>query len=273
MSRLATWSKYWARTGNLVRQNASDMIHMRGTLAPDRSPRTLFSFNDIESVRDWKMGCDGDMGGKSTVHFDLDTSPEHNAAIGKPATGRFWGKMSTAVQPQFQGKTRGGWAGIQNKKRGTLFGELMEEIEFHDYLALRVRAGGDPDTRAAYFVNLQTESDIQADIWQHRLLFRRKDNGWEDLYLPFNHFVRTNHGQIAARREIMNKSRLKSVNIAILGGHCNASGNYELGIDSIRIVNEEDVKKDDAPPNKNPDNEKGDWEDLPDQERLVIQRF
>ncbi len=59
----------------------------------------------------------------------------------------------------------------------------MEDIEHHDYLALRVRAGGEPATREAYFVNLRTEGLVQADIWQHRLFFRRTDGGWEDVYV------------------------------------------------------------------------------------------
>lgn len=70
-----------------------------------------------------------------------------------------------------------------SQRRPTLFGEVLEEIEFHEYLALRVRAAGDPQTHGAYFVNLQTEGDIQADIWQHRLFFRRTDGGWEDLFV------------------------------------------------------------------------------------------
>lgn len=35
--------------------------------------------------------------------------------------------------------------------------------------------------------------------------------------------------------------QIRSVGIALLGGHSNSAGKYELGIDSIRIVNEEDV--------------------------------
>lgn len=36
--------------------------------------------------------------------------------------------------------------------------------------------------------------------------------------------------------------KMRSVGIALLGGHSNSTGDYELGIDSIRIVNEEDTK-------------------------------
>lgn len=41
----------------------------------------------------------------------------------------------------------------------------------------------------------------------------------------------------------MRKRKLRSVNIALLGGHSDVEGKYELGIDTIRLVNEEDVKE------------------------------
>lgn len=39
----------------------------------------------------------------------------------------------------------------------------------------------------------------------------------------------------------MNKERVKSVGISFLGGHSGIEGHYELAIDSIRAVNEEDA--------------------------------
>ncbi|KAF9046858.1 complex I intermediate-associated protein CIA30 [Hymenopellis radicata] len=231
------WAKYWNRTGSILRQGIYDVVHMTGSEAPSRAARTIFSFNDLDSIREFKTGCDADIGGTSTVHFDLDETPE------RPATGRFWGEMSLRVQPGKEGKVRGGYAAIQNRRRPTLFGEQMEDIEHHDYLALRVRAGGEPATREAYFVNIRTDGLVQADIWQHRIFFRRSDGGWEDVYIPFANFVRTNHGQIAESKDTIGSAKLRSVNISLLGGHSNVSGKYELGIDSIRLVNEEDIDR------------------------------
>ena len=39
----------------------------------------------------------------------------------------------------------------------------------------------------------------------------------------------------------MFREKIKSVGISILGGNSGVEGKYELGIDSIRVVNEEDV--------------------------------
>ena len=39
----------------------------------------------------------------------------------------------------------------------------------------------------------------------------------------------------------MHRERIKSIGISILGGNSGVEGKYELGIDSIGLVNEEDV--------------------------------
>lgn len=52
----------------------------------------------------------------------------------------------------------------------------------YKYLALRVRAAGDPPTRNSYFVNIQTDGPVQTDLWQHRLYFE-KEGEWEDIFV------------------------------------------------------------------------------------------
>ena len=59
---------------------------------------------------------------------------------------------------------------------------MTNDLSHHRYLALRVRAGGDPKTRTGYFVNLQTDGPVQTDLWQHRL-FLRGNGEWEDVYV------------------------------------------------------------------------------------------
>lgn len=50
------------------------------------------------------------------------------------------------------------------------------------------------------------------------------------------------HGGHAQDSQISMGNKLRSVGIALLGGHSNTSGQYELAVDSFRIVNEEDTK-------------------------------
>ena len=67
--------------------------------------------------------------------------------------------------------------------RTTLFGDIMDDVSNHKYLALRVRSGGNPRTRNSYFVNLQTDGPISTDLWQHRLFFQKGEGQWEDLFV------------------------------------------------------------------------------------------
>ena len=39
----------------------------------------------------------------------------------------------------------------------------------------------------------------------------------------------------------MYRERIRSIGISLLGGNSGSGGRYELGIDSIRIVNDEDM--------------------------------
>jgi len=235
------WAKYFQRSGQLVGKAMSDILLMKGADGPVRTPRTLFSFNTQEDVNLIATGCDGDIGGLSTVNFGLETRPEVNSGIGKEATGVFWGDMRLRVKPGMEGKIRGGYAGFRNKTRPTMFGNLTDDASGHDYLALRLRVAGDPQTHSSYFVNIQTDGPISTDLWQHRLFFRKQDNSWEDLYIPFDNFVRTNAGEMSENQIEMNREKIKSVGISLLGGNSGVEGKYELGIDSIRAVNEEDV--------------------------------
>lgn len=70
--------------------------------------------------------------------------------------------------------------------RPSLFGEITNDVSLHQFLALRLRAGGHPRTRNSYFVNVQTDTiPSAADIWQHRLHFSRTDGGWEEVFVRF----------------------------------------------------------------------------------------
>ena len=92
---------------------------------PSRAPRTLFTFNSKEDIKQYATGCDGDIGGYSTVHLDLDENPEHGAKLGKPATGVFWGEMRLDVKPGMERKILGGYAGFRNLVRFVRFLELL----------------------------------------------------------------------------------------------------------------------------------------------------
>lgn len=72
---------------------------------------------------------------------------------------------------------------LPGQNRPTIFGDLMDDVSQHEYLALRVRLGGDPRSRNSYFVNIQTDGPISTDLFQHRLYFKRNDGFWEDVFV------------------------------------------------------------------------------------------
>lgn len=234
-------TQYLNRTSQVIKNNVVRVLRMQGADVPSRTPRVLFTFNSPEDIQQFATGCDSDIGGTSTVNFTLDESTERNDNIGKLATGRFWGDMRLEVKHGLEGKLRGGYAGFRNKIRPTLFGDLTEDVSSHQYLALRLKLEGDPSTHNSYFVNIQTDGPILTDLWQHRLYFQRNDGSWEDIFIPFNNFVRTNSGEMSAEQIEMYRERVRSIGISLLGGNSGAAGHYELGIDSISIVNDEDI--------------------------------
>ncbi|KAG2347692.1 complex I intermediate-associated protein CIA30 [Suillus weaverae] len=239
------------------------VLRMEGADGPSRAPLTLFRLNSKQDIEQFATGCDADIGGTSTVHLELEESREHNKGNGSTATGRFWGEMRLDVRPELQGRIRGGYAGFRSKPRPTLFGEMVDDVSNHQFLALRLRLGGDPRLRNSYFVNLQTDGPITTDLWQHRLYFQRNDGGWEDVFvcpihtltfalaptdrtplkIPFENFILTNTGELVQHQIAMMRERIRTVGISLLGGNSGVSGSYDLGIDSIRAVNEEDVTR------------------------------
>ena len=57
---------------------------------------------------------------------------------------------------------------------------MNEDGALHDYLGLRVRVGGAPDTKNVYYVNIQLDDYVRSDLWQHRL-FLRGHGDWEEV--------------------------------------------------------------------------------------------
>jgi len=53
--------------------------------------------------------------------------------------------------------------------------------------------------------------------------------------------VMTKAGTINTQPVSMLRERIRSVGISLLGGNSGIEGPYELGIDEVRAVNEEDV--------------------------------
>ncbi|KAF8575424.1 complex I intermediate-associated protein CIA30 [Ramaria rubella] len=225
----SNWSIFVRNTTKLVKEGTAKAIKMEGG-NPPRGPKTLWQFHSKEDLNQYAIGCDSDIGGTSTC----------NLTLGEDGKGRFWGDMRLAVKPGLERKVRGGYAGFRNKTRGTLFGEMTDDVSLHEYLLLRVKAGGDARTHNSYFANIQTDSAISTDLFQHRLWFN-KANEWEDVIIPFDSFVLTNSGELVSREMTMMTHRIRTIGISILGGNSGVEGRYELGLDEIMALSEKDL--------------------------------
>ncbi|KAG6850703.1 hypothetical protein H0H93_009861 [Arthromyces matolae] len=96
--------------------------------------------------------------------------------------------------------------------------------------------GGVGRTATAKFwgeMRLNVKSGMEQKIRGGYAGFRNK--------IPFENFVRTNSGELSSNQIQMAREGIRTIGISLLGGNSGISGKYELGIDSIRIVNEEDV--------------------------------
>ena len=126
---------------------------------------------------------------------------------------------------------------------------------------------------------------MTTDLWQHRLYFKRNDGQWEDIFvsgleatclltlahagqIPFDNFILTNTGELVQHQITMFRERIRTVGISLLGGNSGVSGPYDLGIHSIRAVNEEDVTK---PPCKRERRNDQGTTDVPSRARSVTQ--
>jgi len=64
---------------------------------------------------------------------------------------------------------------------------------------------------------------------------------WTYPQIPFSNFVRTNSGEMSKNQLKLYREKIRSIGVSILGGNSGLEGSYELGIDSIRSVNEDEV--------------------------------
>jgi NADH dehydrogenase [ubiquinone] 1 alpha subcomplex assembly factor 1 len=130
----------------------------------------------------------------------------------------------------FEGKTaQDGYAALRSKvSGGSFYGTETWDVGPYATLSLLVRG----DSRK-YFVNLQTDSYLATDLYQHRL-FLRTPGEWEHVVLPFDDFTLTNNGQIQDHQVAMDKYRLKTIGVSILD---RMPGKFKLDIKWIRAAN------------------------------------
>lgn len=179
-----------------------------------------------ESLSKVMTRCDKEMGGFSSVHFDLD--PETNA-------GHFHGYLNLDLPKDNPEITRSGYAMFRTKdqKESWLSGDSYWDWSEYSLLVLRVK--GD---RRKYLVNIQANTPLVTDLFQHRL-FLNHPGEWETVVIPLSDFVMTNWGVIQDGSEL-NKAEVKTVGVGLLDKQY---GPYSLKVDWIKVMTGVEVEK------------------------------
>jgi hypothetical protein len=93
-------------------------------------------------------------------------------------------------------------------------------------------------------VCISTETTVNGKTFTYVLPSLSSNIYQTHLYqIPFHAFALTNGGEMVDSHFTMNRDKIRTIGIALLGGKSGVEGSYELGIDTIRAVNREDVIK------------------------------
>lgn len=187
----------------------------------------LVAFRDRTAVAERTVVfTDASLGGFSVAALDAEPLADPDAPPGT-CCARFHGSISIELPPNNRDVERSGFAAWRTKPPGwTLFGRAVWNCDALAFLALRVKAD-----RSHYFVNLQTDSIVATDLYQHRL-FARAPGRWETVYLPFADFVKTHEGRVLRNQEPIPKAGLTTVGLGLID---RIPGPFELRVDRIWV--------------------------------------
>lgn len=207
----STLSRFFAKSADLTKS-------VQTVLDFKKSPEELLANIMTRS--------DQEMGGFSTVNFDID--PVTHA-------GHFHGYLSLDLPKDNPEVTRLGYAMFRTKDQKELW--LLGNVywDWSNFQSLVLRVKGD---RRRYLVNIQANTPLVTDLFQHRL-FLNHPGEWETVVIPLNDFVMTNWGVIQDGSEI-NKAEVKTVGIGLLDKQY---GPYSLKVDWIKVMTGAEVEK------------------------------
>ncbi|KAJ5692166.1 Complex I intermediate-associated protein 30 [Penicillium macrosclerotiorum] len=227
-------------------------------------PYVLLNFEDESTVGGCKTFADRAVGGFSTSSLDYEPG---DSSTNTPAHARFHGSISTKLPANWRVE-RTGYAAFRNNDRGFwLFGRLFWDVDPYSYLALRIKSDGrryttlysppscpwrDPLQQALRSESAE-DSEVTEELYPRGIPAALSDfppestiisssstattsgtTGWETVLLPFNSFVRTNHGYVIEPQTSLLRSRVKSIGIGLTD---RIEGPYDLRIHKIWATN------------------------------------
>lgn len=181
------------------------VTRLEGISGPTR-PLDLIKFKEPNDTTLCKVMSDADVDCYSTSNLDFVPATQT-----EPSHANFHGTISTKLPPHRRDIVRAGYAGWATlDKKYTIFGRSFWNLDMFSHLCLRVKSDG-----RKYFVNIRTDSIVETDVHQHRLVTRKRGE-WETVVLGLNDFVRTNGGEPINPQNEMMTSSVKSVGISVL---------------------------------------------------------
>jgi NADH dehydrogenase [ubiquinone] 1 alpha subcomplex assembly factor 1 len=157
-----------------------------GGLGKPMKDLEIHSFRDPASLQKTKIITDEGFGGFSRAKMEAVPFPENEIpedyqpkSPGQtPTYGKFTGKISVELPVGRPDIERSGFAAWRMTDPGwSLLGKALYNCEPYAFLALRLKADN-----SRYFVNVQVDSFVATDLWQHRL-FTNKPGKWETIYV------------------------------------------------------------------------------------------
>lgn len=202
---------FLARSAKRFQRQATEILSANPTPSTSK-PFPLFNFP--QDADKFLIGSDADYKPNSTsvVSFTTHDSGTDNAFC------------------RFSGKTNGdGYAALRSKvPKSSFYGTPTFDVSPYKFISLRVRGDG-----RRYFLNVQTDSYIETDLYQHRL-FLTGSKEWETVTLKWNDFTLTNNGQIQDSQVDMDKIKVKTIGISVLD---RLPGKFQLDLQWIRAEN------------------------------------
>lgn len=208
--------------------------------------QTLIDFSRSNELANILVRSDQELGGYSTAALDLIEEKEKKGEE-THSYGRFHGVLNLDLPRNRPDVVQSGYAMFRTRDQpaGNPLLSLFDGNAQHGsgsywnwesctHLMLHVK--GD---RRKYFINIQAESALPTDIYQHRL-FLKTPGQWETVLVPLKDFILTNWGVIQEQR-VINTSMVKTVGIGLIDKQY---GPFSLYIDTIKAINSDLVPKD-----------------------------
>ncbi|KAM9355702.1 complex I intermediate-associated protein 30, mitochondrial isoform 1-T4 [Pholidichthys leucotaenia] len=182
--------------------------------------RVLWEFRGEESLKEWIVSCDREIGGQSEIYLKL----------GKNNTTCFlYGTLNST--PPRDGETRySGYCAMRSKQpQGSFNRKNHHDWSSFNTLHLRVRGDGRP-----WMISIAAETYFshQDDDMYNYFLYTRGGPYWQEVKIPFSKFFLSHRGRIQDDQHPLWLDKVNAVGFT-LGDK--ADGPFQLEIDFIGV--------------------------------------